>query len=787
MQAPLFALGLSIVLLCSLVSGIRTISTGSSPNVGLIAEDELDDVYFEPISHVQLEPASHGHWRSANRASPLPREQGSHELRLHARGDTSLASRRPTPVIVRFDTGQKTFILGLREQPNIIVDEARVRIHQESLKSVVSQPVPGSTFVSDKLVVLDRSDVERKFSGNATSLYHLSSQPGIEVVENPFGRFYVEQGSVMIGGFVHDGHYYRINNGTHPLTRLAALKFASDHDEKDRAIPPNLLISRHDLGEAALGSNSTRRYRCGNDVYGSQKSPAHAPSFFAQLLRHPREDTNTNTTTNTDTDKLHGSPKKLEAKIKDDESTTGCPLSPKVLYVGVVADCSYMEAFKLDATQARANIINDFNTVSAIYEEHFNIHLGILSIDLLMDCSSTGSSAEFNKPCTPKSRMDQRLSQFSKWRKGQPQEAGLYHLVTGCSDADVVGIGWLNQVCQVKPYENSNGEYVGGTSVSAFIKNQFAVIAHEIGHNFGAVHDCDQEACQKCSGPADCQCCTCDQCDCKGRFLMSPESGGLNVKQFSPCAQKDICKKMPVIAPCLKEPGTLKTITKAMCGDGIKDEGEECDCGGPEKCKNHPCCTVNCKLKPHAKCSDGNDRCCKNCEIIPASKGHVCIPSKGPCQKASVCDGVSADCPKVEYIPDGMECGLKGSGDRCASGQCTSRSKQCAAVGARLGLLEECPYEFGSCGIVCKRGKECVILDALYIDGTPCGYSGKCYGGQCSEPALQTFLMRNVVPLGIFGGAILFFLTALLVNTIIAACRARTRNNLPSTPQHSFE
>lgn len=116
----------------------------------------------------------------------------------------------------------------------------------------------------------------------------------------------------------------------------------------------------------------------------------------------------------------------------------------------------------------------------------------------------------------------------------------------------MVGIAWLNQVCQTKAFSNAGSkDTVSGTSVSVLIPNQFAVMAHEIAHNFGAVHDCDASECRQCSGP-DCACCTCGPCDCRGQFVMNPESGGLNVKEFSPCSQDDICRKMPVLAKCLQ-------------------------------------------------------------------------------------------------------------------------------------------------------------------------------------------------------------------------------------------
>lgn len=111
----------------------------------------------------------------------------------------------------------------------------------------------------------------------------------------------------------------------------------------------------------------------------------------------------------------------------------------------------------------------------------------------------------------------------------------------------------MNQVCQVKSFKGAGNsrDIVSGTSVSVLIPNQFAVIAHEIGHNFGAIHDCDSRACQDCRG-RDCKCCTCGPCDCKAKFVMNPESGGLNVKEFSPCSKSDICYKISAIGKCLQ-------------------------------------------------------------------------------------------------------------------------------------------------------------------------------------------------------------------------------------------
>ncbi|KAF9434557.1 Disintegrin and metalloproteinase domain-containing protein 9 [Entomortierella beljakovae] len=42
-----------------------------------------------------------------------------------------------------------------------------------------------------------------------------------------------------------------------------------------------------------------------------------------------------------------------------------------------------------------------------------------------------------------------------------------------------------------------------------------------------------------------------------------------------------------------------------VCGNGIVEHGEECDCGSPEECAKDPCCNAKtCKLAPGAQCRD---------------------------------------------------------------------------------------------------------------------------------------------------------------------------------------
>ena len=85
---------------------------------------------------------------------------------------------------------------------------------------------------------------------------------------------------------------------------------------------------------------------------------------------------------------------------------------------------------------------------------------------------------------------------------------------------------------------------------------------------------------------------------------------------FSPCTQQDVCGMMSIIGTCLKDSIDLKTVQSSICGNGVKEGNEECDCGSPEECASNPCCQPGtCKLKEGKQCDDSNDACCSQCML----------------------------------------------------------------------------------------------------------------------------------------------------------------------------
>ncbi|KAF7796585.1 hypothetical protein EIP86_007766 [Pleurotus ostreatoroseus] len=168
--------------------------------------------------------------------------------------------------------------------------------------------------------------------------------------------------------------------------------------------------------------------------------------------------------------------------------SAGCPTTPKVVYVGVAADCAYTSGY--GSTQnASQQIINNFNTASALYKSTFNVSLGIVELQVHEpECPTTADpSTPWNVGCETNVTLNDRLSLFSEWRGQKGDDgAGLWHLMSGCPTGTEVGIAWLATLCQ-QTTTGSPGQFVSGTAVSTSGRVEWQVVAHETGHNFGAI------------------------------------------------------------------------------------------------------------------------------------------------------------------------------------------------------------------------------------------------------------------------------------------------------------
>ncbi|WAQ92889.1 hypothetical protein PtA15_17A371 [Puccinia triticina] len=446
-------------------------------------------------------------------------------------------------------------------------------------------------------------------------------------------------------------------------------------------------------------------------------------------------------------------------------TTTGCPIGSRVVFIGVAADCTYVSKYKTQDA-ARMAILNNVNSVSAIYQRTFNISIGVVELNVQSpECPATPKAdAMWNVGCpgsgTGGLDLNRRLSVFSDWRgkKGGGDGAGLWHLLTDCSSGSEVGVAWLGQLCEVQSQSSNTGQVTSGTGVTAATTNEWQVMAHEIGHNFGAIHDC--------ASGCDLSDTCCPQsrtsCNSNGNFLMSPVATK-NTTNFSPCSIGNICTTLhsTVNTSCLVTPGQRTVISLQQCGNGIVEPGEDCD---PGQSTTSSCCDPRtCKFRTGAVCDPLNGPCCQSdCQF--ASPQQVCRPSaNAECDEEERCSGKDVHCPDDKFAENGKGCGPSGMGLKCAAGMCTSRDEQCKAQGASLALTKACPAGATmDCKIACvdPTGRaDCIVLATNFVDGSECGYGGRCVAGSCKAGSItdtaESWFRNNLaisIPIAIVAG-----------------------------------
>jgi hypothetical protein len=179
--------------------------------------------------------------------------------------------------------------------------------------------------------------------------------------------------------------------------------------------------------------------------------------------------------------------------------------APREIEIAMIGDFEFTNRFGSSAAQA---MLDRMNTVDGIFSSQVGV--STIPTDFITFSANTD-------PFTS-SEPSALLTQVGDYRNATPtvRSRGLAHLLTGRQlDGNIVGIAYLGSVCKAR-------FGAGLTEVSSFIDSPL-VMAHEIGHNFGAPHDA--EASSPCaSTPAN--------------FLMAPD---LNFSsQFSACSLQQI-------------------------------------------------------------------------------------------------------------------------------------------------------------------------------------------------------------------------------------------------------
>ncbi len=183
--------------------------------------------------------------------------------------------------------------------------------------------------------------------------------------------------------------------------------------------------------------------------------------------------------------------------------------------IGIVLDYEFFQKHGAGSAQRAAEILN---AVDGIYRAQLGVAMHLLTALVYTTPSDPFSSS---------TNYQTLLNELSAFRDANDNTASqplygadLTHLLTGRNlDGSVIGIAWLGVLCE---------SYYGAGLSQDFSTNLYAMtllLAHEMGHNFGAPHDAQSGS--PCSGEP-------------GTYIMNPVLSTSLQDQFSSCSKTRI-------------------------------------------------------------------------------------------------------------------------------------------------------------------------------------------------------------------------------------------------------
>ncbi|PAV74174.1 hypothetical protein WR25_08745 isoform C [Diploscapter pachys] len=337
----------------------------------------------------------------------------------------------------------------------------------------------------------------------------------------------------------------------------------------------------------------------------------------------------------------------------------------------------------------------------------------------------------------------------------------LVHLLTAQSfkNSSVVGLAYLANpsnpsdlpnnggICADVSYLNDNRIWYNTVFTSTIgndEKNDYPlvtreaelIVAHEFGHAWGSAHDTPDLNSNVSAFSNECQ----PSYKEGGYYIMNSfaQTGfDVNNDKFSPCSKRSIRNVLTRRwANCFVEE------KKSLCGNGIIEEGEECDEGIllPAATQALSCCTKSCKLRDQAVCSPFNHPCCTaTCKFH--SRDHVCLlGNQFQCKATAHCSGVSGDCPPAPPIEDGIECLDEGE---CQAGVCVPFCEK-KKIGKKACICEDVEQ---SCHRCCRDPKNASALCEPHPGATDLKDGTWCIKGVCKNSKCTTEVTDQVVNL----------------------------------------
>ncbi|XP_058525768.1 disintegrin and metalloproteinase domain-containing protein 18 isoform X1 [Ochotona princeps] len=344
------------------------------------------------------------------------------------------------------------------------------------------------------------------------------------------------------------------------------------------------------------------------------------------------------------------------------------------MHITVAKDLyDYMGSEMMAVTQKIIQIIGLVNTMFT----QFKLTVVLSSLELWSDKNQISTNGD----------VDDILRRFMTRKQSyliRPHD--LAYLLIYRKHPKYAGTTFPGTVCS-KKHDAGVAMYTDAYSLEGFS----VIIAQLIGFNLGLTYE-------------DTSRCACPRATCIMRHEAVISNG---VRNFSNCSlheYKSFVSKFDV--KCLQKLSDLHPLYQhqPVCGNGILESNEECDCGNEQECQFKDCCDYNtCKLKDFVTCGSG-PCCTSKCEFSVA--GTPCRKSVDQeCDFTEYCNGTSSNCAPDTYALNGQFCRLGTA--YCYDGKCQTTDNQCAmtlgkgAKGAPYACFEEVNSvddKSGNCG-----------------------------------------------------------------------------------------
>nr|XP_008272155.1 disintegrin and metalloproteinase domain-containing protein 18 isoform X1 [Oryctolagus cuniculus] len=367
-------------------------------------------------------------------------------------------------------------------------------------------------------------------------------------------------------------------------------------------------------------------------------------------------------------------------------------LLPQYLEMHIIVEkglYDYMGSEMMAVTQKIIQIIGLVNTMFT----QFKLTVILSSLELWSDKNQISTNGD----------ADDLLQRFLVWKHSylvlRPHD--IAYLLIYRKHPKYTGATFPGAICN-QNYNAGVAMYADAVTLEGFA----VIIAQLIGFHIGLTYD-------------DISKCSCPRATCIMNRAAVSSSG---VKNFSNCSlheYKNVVSNFEV--KCLQNLSKLQPFyqNQAVCGNGVLEPSEECDCGDEEECQLKKCCNYNtCKLKDSVKCGSG-PCCTSKCEFSVA--GTPCRKSTDQeCDFTEYCNGTSSDCVPDTYALNGQFCRLGTA--YCYGGKCQTIDNQCAKIfgkgaqGAPLACFEEVNSlhnTSGNCGFNNSQPLPCKHKDVL--------------------------------------------------------------------------